>query len=77
MITKSEITNRVKSLAKGETTAFESNEIGKKPGFGIIVKRNEYQGQYSNYTVSQCGDMIGQNMSLFETVDFVAQEAGI
>jgi len=76
-INKSEIKNKITSLIKGETTSISSDEIGKPAGFGIIIQRNKYQNQYPTFTVSQCGDMIGQNMSTNEVVDFVARESGI
>lgn len=67
MITRTEIINRVSALANGEGEVFSGSEIG-RPQQSIFVHKNERGGLY---TMSQCGDWLGDDNNKNDVIDLV------
>lgn len=70
MTNRNEISNRVNSLNNGQTELFTGSEIG-RPQQGIFVHKNERGGLY---TMSQCGDWLGDDNTKNDVIDFVAKQ---
>lgn len=71
MIAHTAINDRIKKLYKGQTTSFASAELGKQPGYGVIVGREDYNGaDGALYRLYQCGDPLGQ-YDLFGAIEML------
>mgnify|MGYP001461259055 CR=1 FL=1 len=72
-ITKEEAKERVINLIPGEVVSFSSKELGYKyPGFSVLVGKNERGGRY---TMSQCGDWLGDDNTAEDVANFIANRA--
>lgn len=65
-----DVKSRVKALNNGQTELFSGSEIG-KPHQGIFVQKNDRGGLY---TMSQCGDWLGDDNTQNEVIEFVTKQ---
>lgn len=71
VISEKVIANRVNALQNGQIELFTGREIG-RPYQGIFIKKNERGGLY---TMSQCGDWLGDDNTKNDVIEFVTKQA--